>query len=410
MSYRNFHNAYGSAYGSVYGGGDFQIYESYESKNEKDEKGLLDKCKERVDAFLKDLSELVSIDSGSENKQGLSLVSEILENKLKSIGASVTNINGTIVATIKAKGKSKGNVLLMAHYDTVYPDGEAKRRPFRIDGKRALGPGVADDKGGIVLMLNCLELLSNYSHPQITVLLNPDEEISSPTSAGLIKKLAKENSYVLSFEPVYENGVIVSTRGVAKLNLKVEGKTAHTGQLSGKGLNAALELCHKVVSLENIGNLNKDTSVNWTVLKSGDKSNVIPDKASAIADIRFSDLSELDRIKQQSEQIASISYLKGTKTTVSLELRRPPFPENKGSEYLLSLAQNINNELGLSLSKLNMGFGTDASLAYQMGSLKPSVLEGLGVVGSDLHNESEWMDIPSIPYRMYLVTRLISSL
>ena len=409
MSYKNLYNAYDISFGpNIYES--YESYESYDNKNEMYEKGLLNKCNERVDLFLKDLSELVSIDSGSENKQGLSLVARMLENKLKNLGVDdITNTNGTIVANIKGNNRNKNSVLLMAHYDTVFPAGEAKRRPFRIEGKRALGPGVADDKGGIVLMLHCLELLSNYPHPYITILLNPDEEISSPTS-GLIKKLAKDHSYVLSFEPVHENGVITSTRGVAKLNLKVEGKSYHTGQLLGKGANPVLELCHKIVSLENMGNSEKDTSINWTILKSGDKSNVIPDKALAIADIRFSDLSELDRITSQSKKSETVQYVKGTKTSISLELRRPPFPENKGSEYLLYLAQNINNQIGLPFSKLNMGFGTDASFAYHSGSLKPAVLEGLGVIGSELHTESEWMDIPSIPSRMYLVTKLISSL
>jgi len=417
MSYKNLHSAYGIPYNYESYESDEIAYAQRSSDEKTSEKGLLEKCKERVDTFLKDLSELVSIDSGSENKQGLSVVANILENKLKSLGASVTNINGTIVGNIKGnkgdkgdKGDNKNSVLLMAHYDTVFLVGEAKKRPFRIDGKRALGPGVADDKGGIILILHCLELLQlNYTYPSLTILFNPDEEISSPTSSSLIKKLAKENSFVLSFEPVYENGVIVSTRGVAKLNLKVEGQSAHTGQSSKKGINAALELCHKVVSLENLGNSN-GTDINWTILKSGDKSNVIPDKASAIADIRFSDLSELDRISQQARQVMLTPFIKGTKTTISLELRRLPFPENKGSEYLVSLAQSINNEIGIPLSMLNMGFGTDASFAYQMGSLKPAVLEGLGVIGSELHTDLEWIDISSIASRMYLVTRLISSL
>ena len=180
----------------------------------------------------------------------------------------------------------------MDHYDTVFSPGDAQKRPFRIEGSRAFGPGVADAKGGLAMILHALQILkeagfSNYK--TITVLLNPDEERGSIGSRAQIMRLAPDHDYVLSYEPPEEDQVTVATNGVASVHLRVKGIAAHAGSAPEKGRNAAIELAHQLLQLQNLGDAQKGTTVNWTVIRAGEKVNVIPDAAEATADMRLSD-------------------------------------------------------------------------------------------------------------------------
>ncbi|QPN59321.1 M20/M25/M40 family metallo-hydrolase [Synechococcus sp. CBW1002] len=371
----------------------------------------------RIEPFLAELGSLVAIDSGSDRPQGLDRMATHLEQRLQGLGARVERhparpaAGDTLVARLEGRGDR--GILLMVHYDTVFPDGEAGRRPFRIEAGRATGPGVADAKGGVVMILQALELLrtrNGNDHTPITVLFNPDEEIGSPGSAPLIAELARRHAVVLSFEPSPQNGVIDATKGIAFLSLAVRGRAAHAGADPASGRNAAVELAHQIVALQNLGDPARGTTVNWTVLRSGERPNVIPAEATATADLRYSDPLELERVRQQGERTISRRHIPDTTASLTLTPRRPPFPPNPATQALVLRAQAIFRELQLPLPAIAMGFGTDAGHAFQSGSSCPAVLEGLGVVGGDLHSPAEWMDLGSLPARLYLVVRLLETL
>jgi glutamate carboxypeptidase len=150
--------------------------------------------------------------------------------------------------------------------------------------------------------------------------------------------------------------------------------------------------------------------VNWTVLKSGDRTNIIPETASATADMRMSDASEVARVQRDANAIIQKRFVPDTQVTVTVESRRPPFARNTESDRLGAIAQGIYAELGRSLEPVAMRYGTDAGFAYNAGSAKPAVLEGLGIVGDRLHSPEEWADLDSVVPRLYLSVRLLETL
>jgi glutamate carboxypeptidase len=301
----------------------------------------------------------------------------------------------------------------MVHFDTVFPKGEASKRPFKIVGNKAFGPGVADAKGGVAMILQALRLarqrgFDNYK--TLTVVFNSDEETGSAGSHEMMGTWAAQHDYVLSYEPPDQERVIVATNGVAYVQLRVAGRASHAGAAPEKGRNAALELAGQIVRLKDLGDPARGTTVNWTRLQSGDRLNIIPDSAQATADMRMSDMGEIARVQRDASEIVRKRLVPDTDVTVNVELRRPPFSRNAPSERLAAWADRIYHELGKSIEPVAMRYGTDAGFVYRAGNSAPAVLEGLGVVGDGLHTADEWADLDSVPPRLYLTVRMLELL
>lgn len=368
-------------------------------------------------AFLRDLAALVNLDSGTDDGAGLGKVADVLAARLKALGAEVTvqaaaPVAGkNVIGVLHGRGSIK--LMLMIHYDTVFGVGEAARRPFRVDGHRAYGPGVADAKGGALMILQALSLLrargfDNFD--SLTVLFNPDEEKSSLGSRTAIRALSAAQDAVLIFEPPDAERVIVATNGIAYVHLDVTGLASHAGSAPEKGRNAALEMAHQIVQLKDLGNATRGTTVNWTMLRAGERANVIPDKATATADMRMSDVGEVLRVQEDANRITGQRLIDETTVSVQVEERRPPFPQNPASDHLAALAQRAYAELGRGIEPTAMRYGTDAGFAYHPGAARPAVLDGLGIVGDRLHSADEWADTDTIVPRLYLAVRMIELL
>jgi len=367
--------------------------------------------------FVKGLAQLVDLDSGSQDGAGLAKVADILAARLKALGADVKvtaaapAAGPTVLGTLRGTGTN--NLMLMIHYDTVFGVGDAARRPFRVDGNKAYGPGVADAKGGAMLILQALAIARARGfngYKTLTILFNPDEEIGSPGSRAMIRDLAARQDAVLLFEPPDAERVIIATNGIAYLHLDVQGLASHAGSAPEKGSNAALELAHQVLQLRNLGNAGKGTSVNWTMLRSGEKMNIIPDKASATGDMRYSIPQELARVQSDADKLSAAILIPGTSAKVTVDATRPPFSRNAATDALAARAVAIYGEIGKTLAPTAMRYGTDAGFAYQAGSARPIVLDGLGIVGDRLHSPDEWADLDSVAPRLYLTVRLLESL
>jgi len=368
-------------------------------------------------AVLKTLETLVNLDSGTDDGKGLALVEAELARRLRAMGAEVEvsaappSAGKVVVGHFKGQGSSK--IMLMIHYDTVFPIGEAGRRPFRVEGQRAYGPGVADAKGGVALILHAIGLLKAHGftrYGELTVLFNPDEEKSSIGSREAIRRLAPLQDAVLVFEPPEAEKVIVATNGISFVNLQVKGLASHAGSAPEKGHNAAMELAYQLVQLRQLGDAAKGTTVNWTVVQSGDRYNIIPDAGRATADMRMSDLSEVERVQRDADRIIQNKLIPETQVEVKVEYRRPPFQRNAQTDALAKLANSIYGEIGKSIEPVAMRFGTDAGFAYTPNASKPVVLDGLGVVGDRIHSSDEFADTDSIAPRLYLTMRLIEQL
>jgi glutamate carboxypeptidase len=380
---------------------------------------LLNAAQKKQKSFVEDLQTLVNIDSGTDNQLGLAKVEVFLAKRLKTLGAKVEVLAappavGNIIVG-RFNGKGSKNIMMMIHYDTVFERGEAAKRPFKIAGNKAFGPGVADAKGGALIILHALDIArkrGNAGYHTLTVLFNPDEEKSSLGSRQLIKTLSAQQDVVLIYEPPEADRVTVATNGIAWVHLAVKGLSAHAGSAPEKGRNAALELSNQILQLKDLGNPAKGTTVNWTAMQAGNKDhvNIIPDQASAMADMRMSDLTELDRVQQDADKIIQNKLIPDTKVNVVVENRRPPFSKNAASDNLASVANSIYQELGKTIEPVAMRYGTDAGFAYNPAISKPAVLDGMGIVGDRIHSSDEWADLDSVAARLYLTVRMLELL
>ena len=375
---------------------------------------LLQAAQKRKEVLVKDLGALVNFDSGTDDAKGLAQVEALLAQRLKDVGASVEIVAAPPAAGKMVVGKLQGtgskNIMLMIHYDTVFGIGEAAKRPFRIADNKAYGPGVADAKGGALLIVYALDIARERGfkdYKTLTVLFNPDEEKSSLGSREMIAKLSADQDYVLVFEPPEADVVTVATNGIAYVHLDVKGRASHAGSAPEAGRNAAVELSNQIVQLKDLGSTAKGTTVNWTVIKAGDRVNIIPEKATATADMRMSDVSEIQRVQADADKIVQKKLIPETEVKVKVENRRPPFSKNADSDRLAATADSIYKELGKSIKPVSMRYGTDAGFAYNPATGKPVVLDGMGIVGDRIHSSDEWADLDSVVPRLYLTVRMM---
>ena len=366
---------------------------------------------------IETLRDLVAMETGSGLGPGLAQSAAYLQKRLESLGFTVKivpltkGVGSNVVGTIEGAGRV--SIMLLAHQDTVYPAGTVARKPFRIEGNRVYGPGVADEKGGIANVLHSLALLRQAGfkdYKRITVLFNADEEVSSPGSAELITRTAAEHDYVFSCEPAgaEQDGLILATSGIGAVVLDVTGRAAHAGVEPEAGRNALYELSHQVLQASNLSQPATGLKLNWTVATAGDKRNIIPERAQATADVRVWKNSQYDEIEQAMTKLTAKHLIPDVTVKYVLERRRPAFEAKPEAFRLAELATRIYAEAGQKLvySPKPWGGGTDAAFAALSG--KPVVLESLGLVGYGFHSSSdEYVDLNSIQPRLYLLSRLI---
>ncbi len=370
-------------------------------------------------SVLKTLEQLVNIETGIGNEEGLLASGRYVESELKAQGASVTRhkalageAGDNIVGRISGKGQRR--ILLMAHMDTVYVKGTLAKAPFRVDGNRAFGPGIADDKSGIAVILHTLHLLKARGFDNfatITVLFNTDEEHSSPGSSDLIQALAKESDVVLSFEPnrAIREMMVLGMSGSARAMVTIKGQAAHAGADPDSGTNAMVEAADFVLSTLDLDQPSKSFRFNWTIGSQGKVRNIIPDEASIEANVRYVRKEDLDAAVAALTARAKKPRLPGAQIEVQLVLTRPAWVVDAGSRALVDKAVAIYKEVGPEMVIFPMvGGGSDAATAALSG--KP-VIEGLGLPGFGYHStQAEYVLIDAIPRRLYLASRLIMDL
>ena len=385
-------------------------------------------AKKEQPAVLQTLKELVEIESGSADSEGLDKIAGVIAARLTKLGAKVAlveagpevykmfdtpdKIGKMVRATFTGTGTKK--ILLIAHMDTVYPRGMLAGQPFKIDGERAYGLGIADDKQGIAIILHSLAMLRalNFSeYGTLTVLINADEEISSPGSRFLITKLGGEHDAVLSFEggggPTVDQ-IRLATSGIGAATITVRGRASHAGSSPHLGVNALYEISHQVLQARDLSNPKVGTHVNWTLSRAGIVRNMIPPGAQAQADIRVDRVADLDGIEQTLRERIKTKLLPETEVTLDFERRRPPLQATDASRALGAHAVGIYAEIDqkLALRDRPTGGGTDAAFAAL--ATRAPVVEGFGLRGFGSHStNAEYILIPSIEPRLYLAARMI---
>jgi len=315
-------------------------------------------------------------------------------------------------ATFTGSGTKK--ILLLAHMDTVYPRGMLAGQPFKVEGDRAWGLGIADDKHGITVILHALAVLHAMQfrdYGTLTVLINADEEVSSPGSRFLISKLGGEHDAVLSFEggggPKADR-VRLATSGIGSATINVKGRASHAGSAPERGVNALYEVAHQVLQARDLSRPETGLKLNWTLAKAGVVRNMIPPAAQAQADIRVLQLADLDGVERALRERIRNKLLPESEVTLDFERRRPPLQATDAARALGAHAASIYAEIGLKLTVRDRptGGGTDAAFASL--STKAPVVEGFGLRGFGAHStNAEYILVESIEPRLYLAARMI---
>ena len=378
--------------------------------------------------LLDTLKEFVSIETGSRDIEGLTQASELLATKMRALGAQVDFIEPTAATTYRMadtpdkigrmvratfKGTGSKRILLIAHMDTVYLKGMLAKQPFRIDGNKAYGLGISDDKQGVAMVVHLVALLKSLNFAEygtLTVLVNGDEEISSPGSREALAAAGAEHDAVLSFEATRSNDdkLSLATSGIGAVEIKVEGRASHAGGAPERGINALYELSHQILQMRDLSEPQVGLKLNWTISQAGTNRNVIPAHAKAEADVRVLRVADYDRIEAAVRERAKKQLLPDAKVTVNFERRRPPLEATAASRKLAAHAQAIYAEIGrkLTVDDQPEGGGTDAAFAAL--KTKAPVIERFGLPGFGAHSaDSEWVDIDAIEPRLYLAARVI---
>jgi glutamate carboxypeptidase len=378
--------------------------------------------------LLDTLKDLVSIESGSGDREGLDKIAGLIADRLRMLGGQVELIEPDPADTyrmvdtpkeigrmVRARfaGTGSRKILLIAHMDTVYHRGMLAQQPFRIDGNRAYGLAVGDDKQGIALAIHTLAMLKAMNfrdYGLVTVLINADEEVSSPGSRAMLAKLGSEHDAVFSLEGslVESDRLSLTTAGIGAVLLSVQGKASHAGQAPEQGRNALYELAHQIMQMRDLSDPATGIKMNWTLANAGNNRNVIPAMASAVADVRVLRVADYDGIERRVRERIKQQLIPDTKVEMKFERRRPPLEMTPASQTLARHAQRVYSELGrnLLIGEVAEGGGTDAAFAALQ--TKAPVIERFGLRGFGAHsNDAEYVDIDSIEPRLYLLTRMI---
>ncbi len=367
-------------------------------------------------AQLKLLEQVVNIDSGTGDVEGGRAVAALLRQRLEAAGMMVRSVASeapglpeNIVATITGTGR--GRILMIGHLDTVFGPGTVGKRPFRIDGKRALGPGVSDEKGGVVEGVYALELLRELgfkNFKQITFLIETSEERGSPGTRALIGELVANADVELNLEPGDPpDRLTVWRKGSATFHVDVKGRAAHAGVAPQDGRNAAVELIHQLQAGDVFPKSGDGLTANLTVINAGTRANIIPEDASAQINVRFRDKADAEMVERTLRNNARTTLVPDTKVSVSREPSFPPLPDNAATAALASRAEAIYAGIGRTIGRGGNGGASESALAADAGV---PALDGLGPVGGGFHSDKEYLELSSMTPRLYLLTKLIMEL
>ncbi|WP_082091599.1 M20 family metallopeptidase [Domibacillus tundrae] len=371
--------------------------------------------KQEKENMIELLEKLVNIDSNSYDKQGVDNIGMALQREFEEIGMSVAVHrekeygNHLSITSPHAKHPS---ILIIAHIDTVFPDGEAENRPFEIISGKAYGPGVNDEKASHVQVLYAMKALKeidSFAFHNVHILFNSDEEIGSPSSKALIKEAADGKKYSLVVECGRLNeGVVTSRKGVGRFTMRVSGKSAHAGVEPEIGRSAIEEIAHKIIKLQQLNDHENGLSVNVGLIKGGTSANTVSPEAEAVIDVRVNNKQQADEVVKDIYAIAEEDTVHGTDTEVEGRIARPPMEETEESKQLLKEVKDIGKQAGLMIHGESTGGASDASFTAAEGI---PTIDGMGPVGEFSHSETnEYTVVDSLIERTALLAKTIERL
>lgn len=357
----------------------------------------------------------VELESPTTEPTAVNCLMDLVEEQLKTLGMQVDRILGRDGRGdhLRARTPWGGNgpgVLVLSHLDTVHPLGTLHGRlPFRIDGNKVYGPGVADMKGGAYLGYNALRYLVQHGEATplpITVIYNADEEVGSRTSRVMIEAAAGNAKYVLVTEPGRNGGsVVTARRGSGRFTVQITGRPSHSGVSHEQGRSALKELAHQILSLESLTDYARGITVNVGVASGGTRANVVPAEATAEVDLR---VSTREAAAAMLEKILSLKPITPDVTVaVSGQINRYPYTKTPGIDALYQHARALAAEFGYSLPETATGGGSDGNFTAAMGL---PTLDAMGADGAMPHTYEEHIFLDKLVPRQTLLLRLLQTL
>jgi len=366
----------------------------------------------RQDALLETIREFVEVESPSDNKVATDRMGAILADKFAALGGHphlhrAEEYGDNLQIEFPGVGNGKP-VLLIGHFDTVYPLGTLPDMPCRIDNGRLLGPGVLDMKAGIALMLFAIEALQTWEGrlPRpVTVFLVTDEEVGSYSSRKITEDLARKSTGVLVLEPAAGRGAVKTARkGVGEYTLTVTGIASHAGLDPGKGHSAILELARQIGIISKLNDLKSGVSVNPGVIRGGTRTNVVAAEAVAEIDVRIKSAKQAAGLNRKLRALKPFD--KRCKLSMEGGINRLPMERNAGVIALYKKAQAIAKQIDWKLEEAAVGGGSDGNFTAALGI---PTLDGLGAVGEGAHAIHEHIIISELPRRALLLAGLIEA-
>jgi glutamate carboxypeptidase len=347
-----------------------------------------------LDDMVDQLRRLVEAESFSGDAEGVAACAEVIDGLCRDLLGSAPDPAGPHRVWRRPGDRP---VLVLCHFDTVWPPGTLIDFPFTVRDGVARGPGAFDMKAGIV---QCLHALGRVADGPVTVLFTGDEEIGSPTSRPLIEDEAHGARAVLVLEPAAGPNVKVARKGIGQWRIDVHGRAAHAGLAPESGVNAAVELAEQIRRLEELARPEDGTTVTVTMLGGGSAGNVVPERAWCTVDARM--WSEEEAVRLAGALAALRPVLPEARLEVAGGLNRGPLER----EVAEGLYQRLR-ALGYAVGAAAVGGASDGNLTAALGV---PTLDGLGPVGGGAHAREEHVLVDEMPRRAEMVARLIADL
>jgi glutamate carboxypeptidase len=368
----------------------------------------------RLPEMLATLRAFVTVESPSLEKAAADRCCRIIAAEWRKRGVRVERLaqkhRGDQLRISWWPGKSRpaGQLLVLGHYDTVYSTGTLAKMPFRIAAGKAYGPGTFDMKAGIVQALFALETLQHAARPQckrIVFLWTSDEEIGSESARKIIETEARRSDAVFVLEPSFgPRGLLKTVRkGVGEAEIIVHGRASHAGLAPQEGINAIHELARQLAKIQQWNDLRRGITVNAGLIEGGTRTNVIPERARMVLDLRALKISDMQRLERRLRALRP--SLAGARLEIHGGFNRSPL-ERKISAALFHRAKSLAAKMNLTLDECTVGGGSDGNLTAACGV---PTLDGLGAVGDGAHSSHEHVLTKTMPARAALLAALLHS-
>ncbi len=374
---------------------------------------LLDWLASQEQAMADLLAQIVNIDSGSGHEAGVRQVAAALRGRLEAAGIPVQTFpepgwGECILAKVPGSDTAAaGHYQLMGHMDTVFPLGTAAQRPWRVEGGKAYGPGVADMKSGLVMNVFVAEALARFggNATPVHLLFTADEEVGSPACRTVIREHVQGARAVLNAEPGRISGNVVNERkGSYRIDFEVTGVAAHAGINPAQGASAIDALARKILALHALNACEPGITVNVGFIQGGMASNVVAPLAAAHVDLRYTAENDLDGVLARIQAIIEKESL--PRTSGRIVAKTGTLPMARTPDDLLQTYQRCAQQVGFAVEGESTGGAADSGITSNMGI--PSLC-ALGPVGGYAHSEREFCDLTTfVPRAQALALTLLA--